>query len=195
VDQPPRERASAAVAAWVVSMTEERRRSGRPMSASAGIESRFRVVMASVCTPVSIATAFDGSRPHGTTISAFASLSMKPPMILVSLDRESDLLALVRQTGKVGLNVLGAGHSALACAFARKGKDKFTGVDWELSDGVPRIVAALGWLACDVTCFVEGGDHIIALAEVRTADSVRGAPLTYHERIFGTHTANVEAQP
>jgi flavin reductase (DIM6/NTAB) family NADH-FMN oxidoreductase RutF len=165
------------------------------MTAPAGFEPRFRTVMASVCTPVSIATAFDGSRPHGTTVSAFASLSMNPPMILVSLDRESDLLALVRQTGKVGLNVLGAGHSALACAFARKGKDKFTGVEWELSDGVPRIAAALGWLACEVTSFVEGGDHIVALAEVRAADSVQGAPLTYHERMFGTHTARMEPTP
>ena len=162
------------------------------MTASDAIEPRFRAVMASVCTPVSIATAFDGGRPHGTTVSAFASLSLKPPMILVALDRGSDLLALVRQTGKVGLNVLGADHSNLAFAFARKSKDKFTGVEWELSDGVPRIVAALGWLACDVSSFVEGGEHIFALAEVRAADSIPGAPLTYHERIFDTHASATE---
>jgi flavin reductase (DIM6/NTAB) family NADH-FMN oxidoreductase RutF len=162
------------------------------MTASAGIEPRFRAVMASVCTPVSVATAFDGDRPHGTTVSAFASLSMQPPMIMVALDCGSDLLALVHRTGKVGLNVLGADHCTLARAFARKGTDKFTGVEWELSDGVPRISGALGWLAGEVTSFVEGGDHIIALVEVRAADSIAGAPLTYHDRIFGTHSANVE---
>lgn len=162
------------------------------MSTSESLEPRFRAVMASVCTPVSIATAFDGERPHGTTVSAFASLSMKPPMILVSLDRGSELLALVRRTSKLGLNVLGADHCALAAAFARKGKDKFTGVKWELSQGVPRITGALGWLACDVVSLVPGGDHVIALAEVRAADNLPGAPLTYHERVFGTHVAAAE---
>lgn len=77
---------------------------------------RFRKVMASVVTPVSVVTAMSGGEgdglPHRTTVSAFASLSMNPPMVLVSLDRASDLLALVRQTGRFGVNVLGA-HAAL----------------------------------------------------------------------------------
>ncbi len=47
----------------------------------------FRDVMAGVCTPVTVVTALDGDRPHGTTVSAFASLSMAPPMVLVALDR------------------------------------------------------------------------------------------------------------
>jgi flavin reductase (DIM6/NTAB) family NADH-FMN oxidoreductase RutF len=77
-------------------------------------------------------------------VRAFASLSMQPPIIMVALDGGSDLLALVRRTGRVGLNVLGADHGALAQWFARKGSDKFSGVAWELSDGIPRISAALG---------------------------------------------------
>ena len=53
---------------------------------------RFRAVMAGVATPVSVVTALSGDGvAHGTTVSAFASLSMSPPMVLVSLDRGSDL--------------------------------------------------------------------------------------------------------
>jgi flavin reductase (DIM6/NTAB) family NADH-FMN oxidoreductase RutF len=48
--------------------------------------------MADVCTPVAVVTTLRGDRPHGTTVSAFASLSMSPPMVLVSLDLRSDLL-------------------------------------------------------------------------------------------------------
>jgi len=42
--------------------------------------------MGSVCTPVSVVTSYDSTRPHGTTVSAFCSLSLTPPMVLVALD-------------------------------------------------------------------------------------------------------------
>lgn len=48
------------------------------------LATRFRDAMAAVCTPVAVVTAMDGDRPHGTTVSAFASLSMSPPSVLVS---------------------------------------------------------------------------------------------------------------
>ena len=51
------------------------------------LRERFREVMAGVATPVSVVTGMAGGLPHGTTVSAFASLSMDPPMVLVSLDR------------------------------------------------------------------------------------------------------------
>jgi flavin reductase (DIM6/NTAB) family NADH-FMN oxidoreductase RutF len=89
----------------------------------------FRDLMASVCTPVSVVTTIDGDRPHGTTVSAFASLSADPPMVLVSLDRASALLALVREHRMLGLNILASEQASLAMAFARKGDDKFAGVD------------------------------------------------------------------
>ena len=45
----------------------------------------FREVMAGVPTPVSVVTTLTDGHPHGTTVSAFASLSMTPPMVLVSI--------------------------------------------------------------------------------------------------------------
>ena len=155
---------------------------------------RFRGVMAGVATPVSVVTAMSGGEgnglPHGTTVSAFASLSMAPPMVLVSLDRASDLLALVRETGRFGVNVLGAHQSSLAPTFATKrGTAKFAEVEWTADAGLPRLPGAPGWLACEVTALVEGGDHVIALGTVVAADTVDGAPLTCHGRIFGTHAA------
>src|SRR3954469_19110691 len=85
------------------------------------LQTSFRNVMAGVCTPVSVVTTIADGRPHGTTVSAFASLSMDPPMVQVSLDHGSELLALVRDSGTFGLNVLSSGQSALATMFATKG--------------------------------------------------------------------------
>ena len=150
----------------------------------------FREVMASVCTPVAVVTAMTGDLPHGTTVSAFASLSLDPPMVLVALDRGSELLARLRRTGRFGLNVLSGAQSHLARTFAGKGgAARFAGVDWHADAGVPRIPGAGGFLACTVDELVEGGDHVVVLGSVLVAETVAVAPLTYHGRIFGTHTA------
>ena len=154
------------------------------------VRERFREVMAGVCTPVSVVTALDGDLPYGTTVSAFASLSMTPPMVLVALDRGSDLLAVLTRTGRFGLNVLGTEQAQLATVFARKGGPaKFAEVPWAPADGVPRLPGARGFLSCAVARLVDGGDHVVVLGDVRDADSGSGPPLTYHSRAFGTHTA------
>jgi flavin reductase (DIM6/NTAB) family NADH-FMN oxidoreductase RutF len=160
----------------------------------AALRVHFREVMAGVATPVSVVTAISGGLPHGTTVSAFASLSMDPPMVLVALDRGSDLLALVRESLRFGVNVLGSTQSALALAFAQKGGvGKFQGVPWELDHGLPRLPRTPGWLACEVAGLVDGGDHVIALGRVTTAETRDGRPLTYHSRAFGTHSTLEEA--
>ena len=149
----------------------------------------FRDVMAEVCTPVAVVTTVSGGRPQGTTVSAFASLSLRPPMVLVSLDEGSDLLRALPEGARFGVNVLGSGQAVLAAAFARKGADRFAGVGWEPDTGAPRLAGSPGWLACRVDRLVGGGDHVIVLGEVLRAVSAGGPPLTYHSRRFGTHHA------
>ena len=157
------------------------------------LQDTFRMVMSTVCTPVSVVTAITDGRPHGTTVSAFTSLSMRPPMALVCLDRDSDLLTIVRTTGHFGLNVLGSDQSALALRFARKGPDKFAGVAWVPIDEVPAIVGVGGFLSCRVAQLVDGGDHVVVLGDVVAATTAHRSPLTYHGRAFGTHTPLEEA--
>ncbi|MCZ4578136.1 flavin reductase family protein [Gordonia westfalica] len=149
----------------------------------------FRDVMARVCTPVAVITAFDDERPHGTTVSAFTSLSMGPPMILVSLDRGSDLLSIIRRTGRFGVNVLAHDQADVALRFARKGADKFDGIAWSGSSALPRLDGASGWLACTTESLVDGGDHVVALGNIVETGLTPAAPLTYHDRVFGTHSA------
>lgn len=144
--------------------------------------------MAAVCTPVTVITALHEGQPFGTTVSAFASLSLDPPMVLVSLDRSSDLLATIREVGEFGVNVLSSQQAATAVRFARKGGTaKFVGVLWQPESGVPRLPGSCCFLVCTVAGLVDGGDHIIVLGQVTTAESTGGAPLTYHRRTFGTH--------
>jgi flavin reductase (DIM6/NTAB) family NADH-FMN oxidoreductase RutF len=156
---------------------------------TSALAEEFRAVMAGVPTPVSVVTTLTDGRPHGTTVSAFASLSMAPPMVLVSLDRDSELLARLSPGSVFGVNVLGSDQATVALAFARKGSDKFTGVEWVQDAGAPRLAGSPGWLACTVSQLVSGGDHVVVLGEVRAARTDGGPPLTYHARTFGTHAA------
>ncbi|MEV7302351.1 flavin reductase family protein [Streptomyces clavifer] len=153
-------------------------------------QQEFRDVMAAVASPVAVVTALDGSRPHGTTVSAFTSLSLTPPMVLVSLDERSQLLAVIRGSGRFGLNVLGAHQVGLASVFARSGPDKFEGIDWSPSEELPRLPDAAAWIAAEVADSADAGDHTILLAHVMAAEPGEGypGPLTYHRRSFGTHT-------
>ncbi|MFI9534351.1 flavin reductase family protein [Nocardia fusca] len=151
------------------------------------VSAALKEAMAAVCTPVAVVTTMDGKRPHGTTVSAFASLSMAPPMILVALDHRSELLAILRRTRRFGLNILGSTQPETAASFARKGLDKFAGVAWTCVAGAPRLDGAPGWVVCDAASFVEAGDHTVVFADVRDATSDEGQPLTYFRRAFGTH--------
>ena len=152
------------------------------------LQAAFRAAMASICTPVSVVTTLADGLPYGTTVSAFASLSLQPPMVLVSLDLGSDLLVLIRQTGRFGLNVLSCSQTGLALNFARKGgAGKFAGVAWEVAAAVPRIPEATGFVACTVDKLVAGGDHVVVFGHVLMAASAESPPLTYQARVFGTH--------
>ncbi|WP_329568415.1 flavin reductase family protein [Streptomyces sp. NBC_01361] len=153
----------------------------------------FRDAMATVASPVAVVTAMDGHRPHGTTVSAFASLSLTPPMVLTSLDNRSQLLTIIRRTGRFGLNILGAHQADLADVFARSGPDKFDGVTWSPSQELPRLPGSAAWIAAEVDDYVGAGDHTVLLAHVHAAEQGKDdlgifRPLTYHHRSFGTHT-------
>jgi flavin reductase (DIM6/NTAB) family NADH-FMN oxidoreductase RutF len=149
----------------------------------------FRNVMGQVCTPVSVVTAFDGKRPHGTTVSAFASQSLDPPMVMVSLAATSRLLSILTIGGHFALNVLGISQADVAMRFASKHEDKFADQAWDLLHGAPRILGAASVMVCQTAERFAVGDHVIVCGIVLHADSSPAKPLTYHSRSFGTHAS------
>lgn len=149
----------------------------------------FRAALSRVASAVSVVTTAVDGVPHGTTVSAFTSLSLEPPMVVVALDQRSDLLAKLTTGSRVGLTVLAAHQDQIALRFARKGDDKFAGVPWHLVDGAPALTDGLAWIAGRVDRLIPAGDHVLALIDVVAASSNDHAPLTYWQRTFGTHKA------
>ncbi|MFC6239272.1 flavin reductase family protein [Longivirga aurantiaca] len=164
-----------------------------PVETDAGGDSvtvRFRDAMGQVAAPVCVVTILDDAHPYGTTVSAFMSLSMAPPMLLLSLDNTSRLLSRISFGSRLGVNILATDQQALASRFASKIDDKFDGVDWFLDADAPRFDSVHAWVCLDVREIIAGGDHRVILGEVVAAEALEGfQPLTYHRRTFGTHAA------
>jgi flavin reductase (DIM6/NTAB) family NADH-FMN oxidoreductase RutF len=152
-------------------------------------EREFKDFMAGVCTPVAVVTAMADGLPHGTTVGSLTSLSLRPPMVTVALDRRSKLLPKIQRTGRFGVNMLGAGQEDVAAAFAAPAADRFGATEWYADRDLPRLRGAPGWLVCLPKRFVEGGDHLLLLSQVTHISAVEAAPLVYGHRMFGTHSA------
>ncbi|WP_199711132.1 flavin reductase family protein [Tessaracoccus antarcticus] len=158
------------------------------------LETDFREAMAHVSAPVTVITTMVDGVPFGSTVSAFASLSVNPPMVLLALDNRGALIQQVRSAGRIGVSVLSSAQADLAIRFATRGlPDRFAGVDWGIDHGLPRIEGATAWLRCDVVTFEPGGDHTVLLGTVSAAEATGVDGLTYYQRRFGSATAATSA--
>jgi 4-nitrophenol 2-monooxygenase / 4-nitrocatechol 4-monooxygenase, reductase component len=146
----------------------------------------FRHVIGHFASGVTVVTTMLDGTPYGTTASAVTSLSVEPPMVLIAMNKESATGAAIAGQGSFAINILGEEHGELAVSFARKGGDKFAGV--ELAGGEytgPLLVDALAHVECQVTEQVTAGTHIVFIAEALVASARPGAPLAYFRGKFG----------
>lgn len=160
---------------------------GNPRTRTVNVEA-FKGAMGAVATPVSVVTTYADSA-HGTTVSAFMSLSLEPAMVLISLDQSSELLAVLNRSRRFGLNVLAHDQADVASQFARRGVDRWDGIDWELVEGVPRLDGTASFVACSVSQLITAGDHAILTGLVEHAEHADCAGLVYQHRQFGAFVA------
>lgn len=149
-------------------------------------EDALRDAMGNLSTGLTVVTTSSGGVPHGTTLSAVMSLSMDPPMVLLSLSRTSSLLARLQRGGQFGINVLAAHHDQVAIRFSRDLHDRFAHLAWN-DEGAPRLADAHAWVLAEVSSTVPAGDHVLVLGDVISAEASTGRPLTYWQGTFGTH--------
>jgi flavin reductase (DIM6/NTAB) family NADH-FMN oxidoreductase RutF/DNA-binding FadR family transcriptional regulator len=135
---------------------------------------------------VTIITARAEGRDYGMTASAFTSLSLNPPMVLVALNNRSPTQQAVTRSGHFGVSVLAEGQHELAQRFARPSEDKFAGLSVHRGGrGAALLSDALAVLECEVSHDVIGGTHRVFLARVKRATARPGAPLAYFRGSFG----------
>jgi flavin reductase (DIM6/NTAB) family NADH-FMN oxidoreductase RutF len=145
----------------------------------------FRSAMRQLTGGVSVITAGKGRDISGMTVTSVTSLSVDPPSLIVSLNRESSSWPLVKRFGFFGVNILTADQIDIAERFTGKGglkgADRFAGAQWiTRASGVPLLVNALAAIDCEVEDVVERHSHAIVIGRVLdVAVSARTAALAY----------------
>jgi len=119
----------------------------------------------------------------GLTASAFSSLSIDPPLILVCVGEKSASRAAFNAAPYFAVHILAESQEDAALAFARSGDDKANGIPWTASErGTPMLDDYLVALECERTEEFHGGDHTIIIGhivDIRMSSCTR-APMTYY---------------
>lgn len=117
---------------------------------------------------------------HGITVSAFCSVSLAPPLILVCIEKTTGSHYAIKESGVFVVNILAAGQDELSERFSLPTADKFTGIGFrEGIGGVPVLDEGLVALECRLANAFDGGDHTIFVAEVENVAIRDGNPLVY----------------
>ena len=141
----------------------------------------FRRVLGHFAAGVTIVTTVgDDGAPYGLTATAFTSVSLEPPLVLVCVDKRSESHPHFHHSRVFAVNFLAVDHEHLSRRFAVSGGDKFEGLAVSRGvTGAPLLSDALGYLECRAVDVVEAGDHTIFLGQVEAADARDGEPLVY----------------
>ncbi|NTU85584.1 MAG: flavin reductase [Chloroflexales bacterium] len=144
-------------------------------------ETRFRQVMAHFASGVTVVTTASGDRLVGITVSSFASLSLRPMLVLVCIDHRAGSHGAIAEAGLYAVNILAESQEYLSRRFATEEVEKFTPGTYELSPhGLPLLNGALAHIECRLHSTLPGGDHTIYVGEVIAAACNDGSPLLYY---------------
>ena len=141
----------------------------------------LRRVMGHFATGVTVITTKDkDGTPQGLTANAFMSLSLNPPLVLISVDKGAASYACFETGNGYTVNFLGEGQEEISRRFATKGIDKFSGVQWHPGrNGAAIIDGVIGYVECKITQCHDGGDHTIVVGEILAASATGDRPLLF----------------
>lgn len=135
---------------------------------------------------VTIVTTQEEGVDVGMTVSAFASLSLEPAMVMFSVATTSSSMPYLRVGAPIGISVLAEDQGGLARQFATRGIDRFADVDTvRRGRGVAIIDDSAAWFSGEIINVFPGGDHMIFTVAVSDCDTAEGvSPLLYQQGRF-----------
>jgi flavin reductase (DIM6/NTAB) family NADH-FMN oxidoreductase RutF len=147
----------------------------------------LRGLMRRLPTAVAVVTAEVEGRRYGITVGSLVSLSLEPPLVGMSISRETALNLLLKESEVFAVSVLAGEQDGIAQHFSRSVPPLilWDGIPLRDVDGPPQIEGALGWLTCRRAHELEVGTHTFFVADVLTVEQGRGGPaLLYAERTY-----------
>jgi flavin reductase (DIM6/NTAB) family NADH-FMN oxidoreductase RutF len=140
----------------------------------------FRRTLGMFATGVTVLTTRVGEQVHGMTANAFMSVSLQPPLVLISIDRRAKMGALMHEGTRFGVSVLEARQTGLSDRFAGRVADDLPEATFEIVHETPLVEGALAHLVARVVRSYWGGDHSLFLGQVEFARYGEGRPLLFH---------------
>ena len=140
----------------------------------------FRRTLGMFATGVTVLTTRRGESVHGMTANAFMSVSLQPPLVLVSIDRRARMCELLHEGTRIGVNVLEAAQASLSDHFAGRALEGTPEPAFELVHDTPLVEGALAHLVARIVRSYWGGDHSLFLGRVEFARYGEGEPLLFH---------------
>ncbi|HJZ46808.1 MAG TPA: flavin reductase family protein [Roseiflexaceae bacterium] len=144
-------------------------------------DARFRQAMGHFASGVTVVTTAVSGELYGMTVSSFASLSLKPPLVLICIDKTVPTHDMIKHAGCFVVNILEERQEHLSRRFATTTNDKFKGVAWHNGQlELPVLDNTLAAIECRLRETLDGGDHTIFVGAVMDAEIREGAPLLYY---------------
>lgn len=140
----------------------------------------FRRTLGMFATGVTVLTTRVAEQVHGMTANAFMSVSVSPPLVLVSIDRRARMGAMMHEGTRFGVSVLEAKQTGLSDRFAGRISDDVPEPTFEVVHETPLVEGALAHLVARVMRSYWGGDHSLFLGQVEFARYGEGRPLLFH---------------
>lgn len=146
----------------------------------------FRRLLSRFASGIAIITARDDDRDLGMTVSAFCSVSLSPPLVLVCVDRAASMHGVLLRHPKMGISIMASEHEGYCRRFAdRKETHRFHGVSFARGEsGVALLDDAMAHLECQLVQHCDAGDHTIFVAEVECGAMREGQPIVYYRGQF-----------
>ena len=151
-------------------------------------EQEFRDALRLFASGVTVITTPDGAGgAHGMTATAFSSLSLRPPLVLVAVARDTRCHRLIAGSRRFGVSILYDHQTEVSRHFGKQG-DAASPPAFTPLDGVLVIEGSMATLACSLEESLEGGDHSIFIGLVTAAEARPGSPLLHFDGRYRTFT-------
>jgi flavin reductase (DIM6/NTAB) family NADH-FMN oxidoreductase RutF len=143
----------------------------------------LRDTLGRFATGVTIVSTAAEQKIHAMTANAFTSVSLDPPLILVSVDNRTRMHQMLPDTRRYGVSVLATDQERLAMHFAgRPDPEHHDPFIW--AGDTPVVEGAIACFVCDCYAEHEAGDHTLYVGQVRAFEARPGEPLLFHSGQF-----------
>lgn len=147
----------------------------------------YRNCMGRFATGVTVVTCRTENGNHGITANSFTSVSLDPPLVLVSVDRKTKAFQYMKDN-PFTVNILTSSQEEVAMHFAGRPQE-MEPIEWVNGEHTSRLSESLAYIECTPWAEYDGGDHVLYVGLVRNFEYTDADALTYYAGKFGSSAA------